>query len=531
MTATARCSRRLLGSVLAVLVLAAACSPAPTPSPAPTTPIAVVSPSAPGAPSASTAPATTLPLTSPEPTATPAPTVSPIPSSSPAAPAPGWTYTADGWFNATRFAPDGGVVTVEISTSVQSVAVTRLAPDGSTATGWPWHQHNADLGDTAIGPGGSTYVIARDQQDVSIYAWTLHRLDAHGAEMAGFPVKLPPVEMCSIAVAADGAAVAACARQDDTTSTWVTTVTRVRPNGLVAAGWPMRVHGEASPLGFLRNGDVVLLDNDYVEAQPEGFLRVVLVTPGGKPDPAWQANRYPATSTAFLSTAGRVVIVSHKYADGECGASISTTYRVLDAHGRAAGTWPITVRGWGSDPVIRADGSLVAVMADGSVRAWSASGHALAGWPRSGIDVQTGCYRGSTPVGTLDGGMVVVGAKHVTTLDPRGAIVAGWPVKLADRVALTCEGCVPGPSSAVPPAVSAGRVYVAVYRGGAGEAGKPAVAVLDLAGRPVTAWNGLVGAAGDEIKSLEVAPDGRVWAIVSHRTEVGPLDGLVLVGP
>jgi len=532
MTAIARSHRPLAGLLLAVLLVLGACSPAPSP-----TPSAVATPastaSAAAMTSASSAAAATPSIvptdapTSPTPTATPAP--SPTPSASPAAFVPGWSYAADGWFNAVRFTPDGSVITVEISTTVQSATVRRLAADGGTVAGWPWRQANGDLADAAPGPNGSTYVIARVQQNVGEYQWTLHRLDAHGAEMAGFPAPLPAFELCRVAVAADGGAVTSCAREDSTTSEWTTTVTRVRPNGHRASGWPMRVHGDATSLGFLRNGDVVLAVNDYLAGQDRSFGRVVLVAPNGRPDPAWRAVRFSDMTTVHLSAAGRVIVVSHAYQDGECGAAISTTYRMLGSGGLPAVGWPVTIRGWGSDPVIRADGSLVVAASGGRVRAWSATGHTLAGWPLSGIDVATGCYSGSTPVAAGGGAVVVLGAKHVTMLNARGAVTAGWPVTLADQVARTCMSCTPGPAGPLTPAVGI-SVYVPAYHGAASSDGQPRIEVLDAHGQSATSWNGLIGAAGDELHSLQVAPGGHVWALIQRPDSNGPRDSLVLVG-
>ena len=529
MTAKTCIHRRLVCALLALLLIASACSPAPSPSPS-----SAASPSAAAATPAGPSVTPSIPSASDEPSATPAPspTPSPTPTSSPAAFVPGWSYVADGWFNAIRFTPDGGVITVEISTAVQAVAVRRLASDGSLVTGWPWREDNADLADAMPGPNGSTYVIARIQQNVSEYQWALHRLDAHGAEMAGFPVTLPAVELCRIAVAADGAAVTSCSREDSTTSLWVATLTRVRPNGRVTAGWPTRVHGEASPLGFLANGDVALLVNDYDYAASRGTVHVVMLRPNGRLDPAWRALRFSDTSTVRLSAAGRVVVVSHADQDGECGAAISTTYRVLGSRGLPAAGWPVTIRGWGSDPVIRADGSLVVAASGGRVRAWSAAGHTLPGWPLSGIDVATGCSSGSTPVAAGGGAVVVLGAKHVTILNGHGQVVGGWPVTLADQVALTCMGCTPGPAGPLTPAGGV-SVYVPAYHGAstnAGIDGQPRIVVLDGGGQAATSWNGLIGAVGDELRSVQVAPGGHVWAVIRHPDSNGPRDSLVLVG-
>jgi hypothetical protein len=446
---------------------------------------------------------------------------------------------ADGWFNAVRFAPDGSVVTVEMSTSVEEVKVVRLGPDGVIAAGWPWRQSNVDLADAATVPDGSTYVIARTAVEISLWKWSLHRLDAHGRETAGFPIKLPAVELCRIVtdpVDPASVAVVACAGQDDTTTLWTTTVTRVGPNGRVAAGWPTRVHGMGSPLGFLSNGDVVLSVSDYDLARSRASVRAVLLRPGGRPDPAWQAVRFSDTSTVLMLSAG-VTVVSRVYADGECGAALSTTYRVLGADGLPARGWPVTIKGWGSDPVVRDDESLVVAASGGRVRAWSAAGHTLPGWPLSGIDLAMGCDTGPTPIGTGvgagPGAVVVVGDKDVTMLGGHGVVVTGWPVELTDSIARTCMSCTPGPAGPISPAANSAGVYVPLYRHSPGDAslnGQPRVLVLDQNGRPATSWDGLIGAPGDELLSLQGAIPGRVWAVVRHPGSSGPRDSLVLVG-
>lgn len=224
-------------------------------------------------------------------------------------------------------------------------------------------------------------------------------------------------------------------------------------------------------------------------------------------------------------------MTARRWLQGECAPAASTEYAVLGIGGRVLAGWPQRIAGWGSDPVVRADGSMIVAASGGRTLAWSLAGRRLAGWPTRGVDVDSGCYAGSTPVATGAGGVVVLGSRNATLFGAAGAIRPGWPIRVPYTVAISCPGCTPGPAAPVLPVVGASGIYVGAYEGRAASSdpGRPRVVVLDRAGRRPAGAQRVIGAAGDEIGWLSIAPDGRVWAVVGISQQDGIESTLVLV--
>ncbi len=438
----------------------------------------------------------------------------------------GWPYLVEMGVRDVAFAGDGRVVINELGLDNETMRVVTLLPDGAVAPGWPWQPASAEasIGDIALGPEGSVYVIGRAGPLPSPDEWkqALHRLDATGREMPGFPVTMPAVSSCGLAVDPNGDAVVACQVDPTTTSTPPETiVTVVRPDGGTAVGWPANVPGGASIAGFVAGGRIVLA------VYGETTTHVAALDADGTPVSGWQQPGFGDLSDTTIDQAGRVRVVSHTSQGGECGAPIRTTYAVLGSDGRPAPGWPVSVAGWGSAPLVRADGSMVVATTTGSVLAFGLDGHRLGGWTSS-VPVAVGCFAGSTPVAVGGAGQVVLSYDRATLVSARGAITSGWPIKVPGTVAINCPTCTPGPAAPVLPAADGSRIYIGAYGPSVGGVrGSPHVVVVDPRGRVVAQT--VIGTPGDELAWLRVA-DGRVWALLTRDTGgVGGTATLVLV--
>ncbi len=196
--------------------------------------------------------------------------------------------------------------------------------------------------------------------------------------------------------------------------------------------------------------------------------------------------------------------------------------------GRPAAGWPVTVAGWGSGPLVRADGSMVIATSGGRVFAYSLAGRRLAGWTGN-VPVASGCYEGATPVSAGADGQVVVSYQRATLVSSMGRVVHGWPTAVPGTIAITCPSCTPGPGAPILPVVGQAGIYVAAYgpRTAAGARGAPGVVVMGRSGRPMAQT--VIGNPGDEVAWLSMAPDGRVWALVTSDDGATVRSTLVLV--
>lgn len=517
-------ARAVAVAVLAMTIVG--CSPAPSITPSPGSSSA----SAPVAPTTALATASMSP-SSASPTApavsTPSSLPAPAPSPSPSA-AAGWPFRTTTAVQDVLFLDDGRVAVNAIDTASQSLSVAMLLPDGSMAAGWPWQPSpdEASLADVVPGPAGSLYVLGRAGPLSSPDDWkeTLHRLAADGTEMAGFPVTMPAVSYCALMASPSGSAVVAC-QQDATTtvSSPATTVALVRPDGTSPAGWPVRVADGATPVGFLHDGGLVL------RVDTNTAMRVAVLDASGRLAAGWQRPAFGGISDVSVDPAGRVRVVSRDFQDGECGAPIRTTYAVLGSNGRPAAGWPVSISGWGSGPVIRSDGSMVIATSGGRVLAYSLDGRRLAGWTSS-VPVAAGCFGGSTPVSAGTDGQLVLSYQRATLVTSGGRIAGGWPTSVPGTVAIDCPTCTPGPAAPIPPVVGRTGIYVAAYgpRTTDGASGAPRVAVFRRGGG-LPASQQVIGASGNEVAWLRMAPDGRVFALLTHDDGATAGSTLVLV--
>ena len=386
------------------------------------------------------------------------PSASVAPSASPSAGAPkARTYRATGEIGDVRFAPDGRIVLVERDWAANVSRVVALDPYGNVLPGWPWTQ--GDTGDpiamAELGPEGSVYVAVRGAQgDPQTYTWTLHRLDAEARELAGFPVALPDVPFCGMAVGPDGTAYLNCEREDATTTAGVTSVRAVRPDGSTANGWPVVLQGGGTIDGFRPDGALV------ITTVGERGWQIAVIRPDGTSAPGWPRGTPVGSTWRSTAAAGST-------SPATTGPRASAAPRpapptpCCGATGPRFAGWPVTLRGWASEPLVADDGSMTILTMNGRAIRYGRSGKVVDGWPVTGVGVSVGCYSGSVPVSAGKDGIVVVGDGQATRLTNGGRIARGWPVDLPYRPAITCPSCTPGPAGPLAPAIGERGIYVA----------------------------------------------------------------------
>ena len=311
----------------------------------------------------------------------------------------------------------------------------------------------------------------------------------------GFPVALPEVPFCGMAVGPDGTAYLNCEGEDATTAAGVTTVRAIRPDGSTASGWPIVLQGGGTINGFRPDGAVVITTVD------ERGWRIAVIRPDGTSAPGWPRGA-PVGSTVAIDGGGRLHLTSHAWSEGQCGPATRTTYNVLRGDGTKVPGWPVTIRGWASEPLVADDGSMTILTKNGRAIRYGRSGKVVGGWPVTGVGVSVGCYSGSVPVSAGKDGVVAVGDGQATRLTNGGRVARGWPVDLPYRPAITCPGCTPGPAGPLAPAIGDRGIYVAAYR-----RDRPRIMALARDGALIKGRQKAIGKKGDDVEWVRIAPE------------------------
>jgi hypothetical protein len=468
-------------------------------------------------------------MSTPAPSATPVPTAATAASASPSeAPQSAWPYTSPWRITGTLFAEDGRVVLIESRWAAGEGRITVLDRDGRIVPGWPWTPE--PTGDAAIdavfGPDGSLYVTARGG---FTEVWSLHRLGPDGKELAGFPLDLPAVPWCRLDVNR-GAAYVSCHQSSDMDA-GTSEVSVVEPDGSTRDGWPVSLAGGAQIVGFGPDGRVYL--SDYGEPST-----ITALASDGRLIAGWPRRiGGDANVRVQVDARGRARVTSHReFVEEACGIPARTVYTMLRADGSTAPGWPVTVKGWSSEPQLAADGTMVVASATGKVTAYSSRGVVEDGWPVSKVGVTVACSGGSRPWASGAGTTVVVGDGRATLLTADGRVVSGWPVTLPYEVASCCLGDTPGPAPPTDPAVGKRAVYIGAHQDEPEDDTDDGtstrllrVMVVERDGSMPPDAQLQIGQPGDDLAWLRIAPTGRVWALTISYLEDGQAETLYLV--
>ena len=203
----------------------------------------------------------------------------------------------------------------------------------------------------------------------------------------------------------------------------------------------------------------------------------------------------------------------------QCGLPDETVYTMLGADGSTVSGWPVTAKGWSSEPQIADDGTMVVVSDTGRATAYTSRGVIKDGWPVRGVGVSTGCGRGSRPWAAGNRTTFIAGDGRATLLQADGRMAPGWPVRLPYAVAPSCPVCTPGPGAPLDPAVGKRAVYVGAYRGdppGKISHGQPGVMVIERDGSMPAKAQRRLGTTHDDLAWVRIAPTGRVWALLAR---------------
>ena len=438
------------------------------------------------------------------------PSVAPSPSPREAPPS-GWPYKTSWGIGDALFGEDGRIVLVESDWEAYQGRVNVLDEDGRPVPGWPWTP--GPPGDAALGavfaPDGSLYVVARGESGSPItWSWSLHRLSPDGQEMAGFPLDLPAVPFCDLAVNGEAAYIS-CGDEEPDTGVATSEVTVVEPDGSIREGWPARLAGGAGIVGFGPDGRVYL--------QVWGRPGTITALAGDGTLIAGWPRTIRSGDRVQVDRQGRVRVTSYRGVTGQCARPDRSVYTTLRADGSTGPGWPVKVSGWSSEPELTDDGTMVVASATGRVTSYSSRGALKDGWPVRRVGVTVGCSDGSRPWAAGDGTIVVVGDGRATLLGANGRVASGWPVTLPYEVAASCLACTPGPEGPLAPAVGKRAVYVGAYRGAVPRGrshGQPSVMVIERDGSMSSESQRRIGTRHDELGWLRIAPTGRVWALL-----------------
>ena len=505
---------------IVVAVLLAGCTSAPSPAP-------IVAPSS-------------GPQASPSGLAAGSPTVTLAPNPTPASSAPtpeppagpsGWPYTLDD--AEPIFGLDGTVYFLarDAAGAYQRV-VGALNAAGHMKPGWPIEPRaGSDFGSLAVGPDGSVYMEERGGLAVGN---VVHRLDALGRDLPGWPFDLPKDFTCPagepyntddprtpavddpcypprLDIAANGVAYLTNHRATGPL------LLAIHPSGTIVPGWPVVLDDQDWSQPQLGSDGSM-----YLVGRPTGTptyhpTRGVIdndaelwaIGPNGTQRSGWPVP-VPNVRGFVIGPNGDVVVSSLIDDVGElCPNPRRTVFTVIGPDGRTRPGWPRGSTGHASSPVVGADGTIYYVSATAKVYAHDRAGEVKAGWPVAAPGATNGCGP-ERPHLAPDGTIHVVGDR-VYARSADGGTPAGWPYRPAGDLIGPCidSECV---GEHVNPVFGPdGTVYVVTYRTGAAGV-RAEVLAIDPRGQLKPGWPYRVPFDPKAIGlGLSIAPDGRLF--------------------
>jgi hypothetical protein len=427
-----------------------------------------------------------------------------------------WTFST-GEIRGLGFAGDGTAYVFAWHGNAPSQVIA-LDPSGAVKSGWPQEVGKSGIeGDPIEAPNGDVVVLAFSYDSEGVISYELDRFAADGTPRDGWPYGFASGSECGGLLFDDaGNAVVTC----DTDAG--SRVVAIDANGDPAWDTPLQLRGGSR---LERGTDGTL----YVASSTGDGL--VALGPDGTPLAGWPVATSDGTDFVALPS-GRLLAWWHDGADQDiCHGGGRTVYTVVGADGAAKDGWPQSVAGYGSAPAVGPDGSIYVVDDARHAIAFGPDGAIRDGWPAR-VSGKTGsCFGPPTPSLASDGTLFVVtggtapdGA--IEAIGPDGRPLNGWPLAPDAEFAYPCRTCTPGPPDPNPALTAGDRTYVAMYRGDVA-AGADVVA-LNRSGAALPGWPAHV-AAGEV--GLRLAPDGRLFAILTNPDDSGTATLAFLAGP
>jgi len=466
---------RSKASLVLSVVLVASCATAPTPVPG----------------SSAARESAALPATSsstPSALSTDPGDPNPVPSatSTPSGPA-AWPLTIESERGfEPEFAPDGTVYLLMGGQDAQLVALDR---GGHLMPGWPVGERpGSDFGSLAVGIDGSAYI---EECAGATVGCVVHRLDATGQDLSGWPNEIPSDFACSnggncapsgLYVGTDGTVFISHWREVGGLQ-----VLAIDPSGRIKPGWPVAPGASGgrwwSNLELGSDGALFMLGVPDDGMQTEASITAF--GPDARPRPGWPV-AVPERSVYTLGPNGTVVVWSLIDDVGElCPAPRRTLFTVLGRDGQTLPGWPRGSTGHASGPVLDPDGTLYYISATARVYAHDTSGEVKAGWPVLVPGAGNGCGP-QGPALASDGTIYVVG-DEIVALSADGQSRPGWPYRPTGSLTGPCfdSECFdyPGGVSFGPD----GTVYLIVYHGERGSV-RAEIVAIDQHGQVKPGW-------------------------------------------
>jgi hypothetical protein len=340
------------------------------------------------------------------------------------------------------------------------------------------------------------------------------RVGADGRAVTGWPYRDDGADYCSPPVAGThGAIVLACSLRGGQDSSIVV----IDEGGRVIPGWPVTFDG-VERLDSVQSGPDGTVYALGVRNEPGELARLWAYAPDGRLRPG-----FPVTLESkigeFTLAGDRILVSSYippdPPPDGLCAGAERTVLAEFDAAGRIVTGWPVSAKGWASQPVVGPDGTVYYLVRD-RLFAHAPDGSVRAGWPVAVPPVAPECT-GAHPFLASDGTLYVMNETSLAAFGADGRARPGSPFQPAHGFAAWfCSTDAGGVTS--PVFGPDGRVYAAIV--GAKDANWSPITLqvvaLDRTGNVMSGWPyTLTGTGPGEVQLLGVV-NGRLYVGLSR---------------
>jgi hypothetical protein len=445
--------------------------------------------------------------------------------------------TADGWPFTARspvllvptFGPDGTAY-VDVTAwpgwdasglPIEYARLAALDAAGRMRPGWPVELGLGSVKGLAVGSDGLITILVQSGGNQAGVGGTygLHRLDAGGREIAGWPTVSDQATDCAAPlVTADGSAYLVCQTAGGAGSM---RLSAFDTQGSMRAGWPVTLASTDFRPAPRLGPDGTL----YVFAMnADGSGRLHAFGPDGRDRAGWPVSTPAWTSGYLLAPDGTIRLVWYgDLVGGECTDAQTTVVSAIGADGRTLPGWPRVIDGVATSPVLDAGSTIY--MASANVQSGSsgqvtvvaigADGRTRAGWPATPAGFASDCPDLELTLALSPGGPLyllgnlTVGGR-VIALSTDGQTLPGWPYP-TQYLDTGCNDCTPGGAPQAPATGTDGTAYLAT--GGGHGAPSTQVVALDILGRVRPGWPYPLPSSTDTEMSvrLTVGPGGDVY--------------------